>query len=268
MSGSGPTTLAIALVTAVAAWWPQPAGMGGGTFGDRDEAGRWERRLEALSPADPMAYFELAEEVADTAGGEAQLALARHLFGLAGALDPQRLGRSACLAIADLEPNEYARRRLLALGALLDRRAGGFAGQQPAGEVAIQPGAALAVSEAFSYYRKGEGARALKLLDRPGAMDLLEAWGGVVFTGGATRFIEDCRLYRGAREPMLPRQDLVAYLRFEAALLAGDNRSWSSDLLLTEGRPLIEVDPNRTEEVLGTDGSMPCFRGGRWMACD
>ncbi|MHC4210623.1 MAG: hypothetical protein ACYTE6_01770 [Planctomycetota bacterium] len=261
-------TFALALLAAASSWWPQPAGTGGGAFDSRDEAGRWERRLEALSPADPMAYFELAEEVADTAGSESQVALARHLFGLAGALDPQRLGRSACLAIADLEPNEYAKRRLLALGALLDRRAGGFAGRQPVGVVAIHPEAALAVSEALSYYRKGEGARALKLLDEPGAMELLEAWGGVVFTGGATRFIEDCRLYRGSREPMLPRQDLVAFLRFEAALLAGGDRSWSGDLLLTEGRSLIEVDPNRTEEVLGTDGSMPCFRGGRWMACD
>ncbi|MHC4589637.1 MAG: hypothetical protein ACYTAQ_09945 [Planctomycetota bacterium] len=161
-------TFALALLAAASSWWPQPAGTGGGAFDSRDEAGRWERRLEALSPADPMAYFELAEEVADTAGSESQVALARHLFGLAGALDPQRLGRSACLAIADLEPNEYAKRRLLALGALLDRRAGGFAGRQPVGVVAIHPEAALAVSEALSYYRKGEGARALKLLDEPG----------------------------------------------------------------------------------------------------
>jgi hypothetical protein len=57
-------------------------------------------------------------------------------------------------------------------------------------------------------------------------------------------------------------------LRFEAAILAGDGRSWTADLLLTEGRPLIEVDPDRMEEALGADGSMPCFRGGRWVACD
>jgi hypothetical protein len=267
MSGSGLMTLAVVLVTA-SSWWPQPAGSDNGTYGRRSEVGRWEQRLEALSPADPMAYFELAEEVADEAGNEGQIALARHLFGLAAALDPRRLGRSACLAIADLESNEYAKRRLLALGALLDRRAGGVAGLQPGESVAIDPDAALAISEAFSYYRKGEGTRALKRLDLPGAMDLLEAWSGVVFHGGATRFIEDCRLYRGARKPPVTQEDQVAFLRFEAALLAGDNRSWLGDLLLTEGRPLIEVDPNRAEEVLGTDGSKPCFRGGRWVTCD
>jgi hypothetical protein len=269
MSAGASWSMAIVLVAAGISWWPQPAGSGDGpSAGRRVGSGRWEQRLEALSPADPMAYFELAEEVADEAANEGQTALARHLFGLAGALDPQRLGRSACLAIADLESNEYAKRRLLALGSLLDRRAGGLAGPQPGDSVAIHPEAALAISEAFSYYRKGDGARALKQLDQPGAMDLLEAWSGVVFSGGATRFIEDCRLYRGARKPTLTREDLVAFLRFEAALLAGENRSWLGDLLLTEGRPLIEVDPNRTGEVLGTDGSLPCYRDGRWVVCD
>ncbi|MHC5006889.1 MAG: hypothetical protein ACYTGF_05970 [Planctomycetota bacterium] len=261
-------TFALALLAAVSSWGSQPAGSGDGTFDPWGEAGRWEQRLEALSPADPMAYFELAEEVADEGGNEAQVALARHLFGLAAALDPRRLGRSACLAIADLESNTYAKRRLLALGALLDRRAGGVAGQQPGDSVAIDPEAALAISEAFSYYRKGDGARALKRLERPGAMDLLETWSGVVFPGGATRFIEDCRLYRGARKPPVTPEDQVTYLRFEAALLSGESRSWLGDLLLTEGRPLIEVDPNRAEEVLGADGSRPCFRDGRWVTCD
>jgi hypothetical protein len=248
MSGGVPTAMLLVLVTAAGAWWPQPAG----------EVGRWEQRLEALSPADPMAYFELAEEIADAAADESQLALAGHLFGVAGALDPQRLGRSACLAIADLEPNEYAKRRMLALGALLDRRAGGLV-EQPGGALDIHPEDALAVSEAISHYRKGDGARALKLLLRPGAMDLLEAWGAVAFRGGAARFVEDCRLYRGSRKPTLTDQDLVTMLRFEAALLAGNNRSWSGDLLLTQGRPLIEVDPDRIEEALGADGSRPCF---------
>ncbi|MHC4218605.1 MAG: hypothetical protein ACYSU7_09145 [Planctomycetota bacterium] len=256
MSGGGGTALIMVIATAAAAWWPQA------------DADQWEERLEALSPADPMAYFELAEEVADEPGDGSQLALARHLFGLSGALAPQRLGRSACLAIADLEPNEYAKRRMIALGTLLDRRAGGLIGQQPGGAAPIHPEAALAVSEAISYYRKGDGARALKALDQPGAMDLLDAWGSVVFRGGATRFVEDCRLYRGARKPTLTPQDQIAILRFEAAILAGNDRAWSGDLLLTEGRPLIEVDPDRTEEVLGVDGSRPCYRNGHWVTCD
>ena len=218
MSAAGLITTVSVLVAAAAAWWPQPAGESGGAADAGVGSEQWEQRLEALSPADPMAYLELAEEVADGAGDESQIALARHLFGLAGALDPRRLGRSSCLAIADLEPNEYAKRRLLALGALLDRRPGGLGAQQPGTVEEIHAEAALAVSEAISFYRSGDGVRALKLLRRPGAMDLLETWGEVVFHGGATRFVEDCRLYRGSRKPPLPRPDQVAFLRFEAAL--------------------------------------------------
>jgi hypothetical protein len=57
-------------------------------------------------------------------------------------------------------------------------------------------------------------------------------------------------------------------LQFEAALLAGDNRSWAGDLLLTGGRPLIEVDPDRLDEALGVDASRPCYRQGKWTACE
>jgi hypothetical protein len=268
MTAAAPTAVIVVLMAAAATWWPQPGGEGAAAPEAMVEGERWERRLEALSPADPMAYFELAEEIADGAGEPVQVALARHLFGLAGALDPQRLGRSSCLGIADLEPNEYARRRLRALAALLDRRPAGLVARRPGTVPEIHPEAALAVSEAISRYRTGDGTRALKLLQRPGAMDLLEAWGDVAFRGGAKRFTEDCRLYRGSREPTPTDKDLLLMLRFEAALLAGVNRSWTGDLLLNEGRPLIEVDPDRIEEALGVDGSMPCYRGGQWVACD
>jgi hypothetical protein len=264
--GMTPTLLALAAALAMA-WWPQqPSDVEPPERGEG--VGPWERRLEALGPADPMAYFELAEEVADSAADEGERALARRLFGIAGALDPQRLGRSACLALADLEPVAHARRRLLALAALLDERGGGPAEDQPGGADALDPVAALAVSEAFGHYRRGNGARALRVLEKPGAMDLLEAWGGAVFRGGSAGFLEDCWLYRSSRRPVLKDQDRMGMLRFEAAVLAGANRSWSGDLLLNEGRPLIEVDPDHIEDVLGVNADRPCYRSGRWHECD
>ena len=66
---------------------------------------------------------------------------------------------------------------------------------------------------------------------------------------------------------MVARRDLVLMLRLEAALLAGPDRSWSGDMLLTQGRPLVEVDADRIEETLGVDASRPCYRNGRWVAC-
>ncbi len=257
MTGCGP---GLSLIVAAALWTAAPPeGTGAST--------PWEERLEALDPAAPMAYFELAEEVADEAEGDAERGLARHLFALAGSLDTHRLGRSVCLALADLETDELAKRRLLALGSLLDERVGRSGHEQIGGAPPYEPAAALAVAEALASYRKGNGSRALTLLRTPGAMDVLDAY-GTIFRGGSTRFVEDCQLYRSNRKPPVSEMDLLRMLRFEAALLAGDNRTWSGELLIGGGRPLIEVDPNRLEESLGVDATRPCYRKGTWVRCD
>jgi hypothetical protein len=226
-----------------------------------------EERLSALRPQRPMSYFELAEEIADAPQDQAQRDLARRLFGLAGALDPRRLGRSACLALYDLEPDENAKRRLLILAALLDERVAG-GGREPDRPVWADRAAALAVSEAIGHYRRGEGSKAINRINAPGAADLLESCGGMVFRGGPERFIEDCKTYRGARRPGVPASDLLTMLRFEAALLAGEKRSWSQDLLLGGGRPLLEVDPDRLADSLGADPALACWRAGRWQRCE
>jgi hypothetical protein len=226
-----------------------------------------EQRLAALRPQRALAYFELAEEIADAPQDQAQRDLARRLFALAGALDPKRLGRSACLALYDLEPDPIARRRLMVLAALLDERAAG-SGREPQRPEWADRAAALAVSEAIGHYRRGEGSKAIARIGAPGAMDVLEACGAIVFRGGSARFVEDCKAFRAARRPSVSDQDLVTMLRFEAALLSGENRSWSGDLLLGGGRPLLEVDPDRLAESLGADASQPCWRAGRWQRCE
>ncbi|MDY7107745.1 MAG: hypothetical protein SYC29_03825 [Planctomycetota bacterium] len=235
-----------------------------------DAAATWEDRLEALRPAVPMAYFELAEEVADRAEDEAQRGLARHLFALAGVLDRDRLGRSACLALADLAEREHERRRLIALASLLGRGGIGrsstsFEGLGLDGDPT--PTAMLALSEAFSYFRRGRGSQALAALREPGAMELLEACDPYL-PGGANRFLEECRSFRGRVRPNLSQADEIRMLRLETALLAGSDRPWSSALLYGEGRPLIEVDPARLEETLGVDASRPLYRNGRWVEAD
>ena len=55
-------------------------------------------------------------------------------------------------------------------------------------------------------------------------------------------------------------------LELEAALLAGTERTWSSELAFGGGEPLIEVDPHRVAETLGVDPSRPYYRDGRWHA--
>jgi hypothetical protein len=227
--------------------------------------GDWERELAALRPVDPLAYFELAEEIADAAAADDDRELARRLFALAGLLD-RRLARSSCLALADLAVDEQEHRRLTALAALLG--GGGIAppGAATSDGPSFAPGtaAALAVTEAFSHYRRGKGSRALTALRTPGALELLDSCDRFLY-GGVHRFLEDCKLYRKELRPGLSEEDRVRMLRLEIALLTGDERPWSSELLYAGGRPLVEVDPDQLEDAFRTDASRPIYRGGRWV---
>lgn len=223
----------------------------------------WSARLEQLRPQEPERYFDLAEEIADAASSPTERELAQHLFALAGALEPERLGRSACLALADMEENAQARRRLLALAALLPGPSGMSVGAGLAGLPDWTPAAATAVAEALGRYRRGDGTQALAALKEPGADALLQHFGRLL-PGGYQRFIEDCKVYRGQQEPTLSSTDVLRMLRFEEALLAGRDRTWSSELLLSAGQPLIEVDPMRLEESLNVDVTRPVYRNGRW----
>ncbi len=233
-----------------------------------DSENQWEQRLESLTPTKPLAYFELAEEIADTAEDEYNRKLAQHLFALSGVLDPKNLGRSACLALADMESRVHRKQRLLALSNLLDERGGSAGWVQTAQVKQISPSAAMAVSEALTHYRKGNGNRAIAALNNTtGAAELLESAGGVL-RGGVQRFIEDCKLYRVGRSPTISSDDLLSMLQLEAALLAGDDRTWSADEMLTDARPLLEVDPDNLQQTLLVDGSMAYYRNGQWVSAE
>ncbi len=230
-------------------------------------APQWAGRLESLHPSQPLAYFQLAEEVADAASNPAELELARHLFGLAGLLDTGRLGRSACYALADLAPDEAARDRYQVLAALLGRTT--FASRRHAesneGEVAVDElSAAVGLSEAFSYYRVGQGARALSAIRRPGARHLLLQLDHAI-PGGSIAFLEDCKLYRGQNRPPLNDDELAIMLQIDQGLLAQSRRSWSAELLITRGRPLIDMDPDRLDEAFGIDPARSIYRSGHWI---
>lgn len=223
----------------------------------------FEQRLLALDPATPMDYFELAEEIADVADDQTQHDLARRLFGLAGVLDRHRLGRSACLALADLETEPTAKRRLLALASLLGERDAASL-REWGGGVEPTSEAALAIATSFARYRTGDGAKALEALEGPGVMSLLESHQDALL-GGLRRYREDCKLYRGRLRPSLSDADIDRMLQLELLLIAGMSRPWSSELLLGYAHPLIEVDPDQLEESLGIDASRSIYRDGRWI---
>jgi len=221
----------------------------------------WTEQLEALQPQQPMAYFELAEDIADRAETPELRGLARHLFALAGALEPDRLGRSAALALADMEEDARAKRRLLALATLLGDE---LPGRTAAATSRISTGQALSICESMSLYRQGRGPQSLSELERSGALETLKRYGNML-PGGYNRFVQDCRIYRNDLAPQLSAAELVRMLRLEVALLAGEDRSWAADLQVTGAAPLIEVDPTRIAETLGVDAQRSVYRNGRWV---
>jgi len=229
----------------------------------------WSPRLESLTPDNPLAYFELGEEVMDAAAGDDDRNLARQLFRLAGALDPATFGRSAALALADLADDPQEKRRLLALAALLDRPGGGEGepnwGPPPEMARTIDLGGASSLSDSFSYYRRGLGNRAMEELDKdPAAAELLARYGDAI--GGEARYRENARRYRTGESPIKTWDELITMLRLEAALLAGEDRSWSAELLLTGGQPIVEIDPGDISGALGVNPARALWRNGRWVA--
>ncbi|MEC9372463.1 MAG: hypothetical protein VYC34_01410, partial [Planctomycetota bacterium] len=98
-----------------------------GAAADPNASLRWADRLESLTPSRPIDYFELAEEIAFEADNPEDERLASTLYVLSFELDRRRagaetLGRSVCLALAQLSKSEEERRWLLAMSKSLDRR--------------------------------------------------------------------------------------------------------------------------------------------------
>lgn len=232
---------------------------------------RWEARLTALHPDQPREYFLLAEDVTEAATTPREHELARRLFALAGLLDRATFGASAALALADLEPDETARRRLRALAALLadaSQRSLPSYAAPPATLRTWQPPTAVLLCDVFSQFRQGQGARALSRLRSGSTRELLErVVGNALPVGDGRTFDDTLRQYRTQRPPLTWDQRLT-FLRLERALLRGEARSWADEITLSQEKPLIEVDPERPEEVFGFTAEEPVYRDGRWTRPD
>lgn len=158
-------------------------------------------RLSALSPANPEAYYLLAEEIAaelPAASSETAQArrLAQQLYVLAYELDQRRpqesrqhLGRAVCLALAAIAPAEADQRWLWALARAADPRTAGPTWAplrlRPAPE-----SLALDLCAVLGYSRCGEGRRAEQILGRPGVSELLDRYDALLspigISGGAS----------------------------------------------------------------------------------
>ncbi|MFM7051732.1 MAG: hypothetical protein ACKOYN_06325 [Planctomycetota bacterium] len=228
-------------------------------------AERWKDRLERLDPLDPLGYLELAEEVADAAEREDERRLAAELYGLAGALDVPRLGRSAMLGLSSLAREPAERARTLAAAAILGASHGGSAAAsaEPLSQATDQQIDALA--RAFSYHRRGDGRRAMNALRQSGADELLEAVGPVL-PGGAAAFRDECRAMRSGGGPGADPETARAQMLIELALRQGRAAPLGVEMALTGDRPLVEVDLSDPQSVWRVDPRRPWWRNGGWAS--
>lgn len=220
---------------------------------------KWEPRLIALNPLRPMEYFLLGEEVVDAATTDAERQLARELFGLAGALDRDRLGRSAALARAAIASTPLEARRMQAAAALL-----GGVRYERASATADET-KSLALVRALSLYRLGKGQQALATLRAADAEPLLEEHDAMI-PGGAEGFLRECRTLRGGVRPTLDNATLRRMLLLEAALITPSPRAVSVDVAVTQGAPLIEIDVSNLGTLFRVDPTLATWRDGRWNA--
>lgn len=223
---------------------------------------QWNLRLKALDPERPIAYFELGEEIADSATTVDERSLARELFGLAGLLDRQALGQSAALAIADLEERPAARQRLRAAANLLadssqvDR-------ESTRGLETSREGR-LAFCRSLAALRRGDAARATRHLGKADARVVMEEL-AYVLPGGSARFQRDLKVYSGGLRPDLGKEELESHLVAESIALAPKQVNWSVMLRATGGAPLLVIDLERLDRLFGADPTRPYWREGRWV---
>lgn len=263
-------------------------------------------RLAALSPDNPMAYFELAEDVAAEQIGLDDRDLARQLYVFAAALStgdatqrsspevaPPWLAASACLGLASLAETDAERRWLHALAGTLAPEDARGAISRSATASRTEPGAED-LAAALDSLRAGYGQRAAKLLERPGASELLDRYERLLTAdgrpGGAARVraliakypvCRECRNERVVRDkdgahlcptcggrpgPHVQGLELVGQLRLESLLVSGIQRSWAAQVIADDGAPLRELDIQSVVDAFGVDLTRPWWRQGRWSS--
>lgn len=249
-------------------------------------------KLSALSPAEPMAYFLLGEEVLVEARSEADLALARTLLVLAHEADrrtdrPRGLSRSVYLALASIARDENERRWLRALAEESVR--GPIVPRQGVGEEEVRP-EALALAEAIGHWRAGDSRAARESLRAEGVSRLIERVSasvsgasevlirleqdvscsgcrnrGIVRSPGGRAGAGDeaymlCPLCRGNPGPRLSAGEFASSLAAESVLVRSRHGLWSAQVWLDGGRPLREPDADALAATFGVSPEKSVWR--------
>ena len=218
--------------------------------------------LQALDPAVPGDYFELAEHVADTADSPGDRDLAIRLFALAATLDPDRWGHGSLLGIRLLLSGDE--KRLRAVSALLELHDDDRPNLLPRQEVTLgaESTAAVKAFDVISFIRTGDSTRVRNLLQHGnGVREMLEAHGDSV-PGGMKRLLD--RASARNAQVLLNEKEYIALLQVQSRLLGGRQETWAATLAVGRGRPLEDLSEAQLGSVLELDLEMTTWRDGAW----
>ncbi|MFM9145926.1 MAG: hypothetical protein ACKORL_11395 [Phycisphaerales bacterium] len=123
----------------------------------------------------------------------------------------------------------------------------------------------MALLQAFSHYRRGEGGRAKEWLERAGAAALLDRH-PTVLPGGSARFRAECDAMRQSGPPIVAPAQVEALHALVAAAASGEPRSWSEAIVLEGPAPLPELNVSDPGAVFGVDPRASVWRSGAWAA--
>lgn len=259
-----------------------------------------DARLESLNPDDPEEYFLLGEEAME----EGQPDTAAHLFVLAASLDAERYGRSACLALAEIEKRRSRSARERDLRSLASLLSGTTTDAQSL-QVAEQEfrRAASLLSAMLGFYRQGDGQKALAALELNDATEQLVSEfgrsigsigriisfarnyprcptcrservikcptcrGGVV--PGRCAVCNDqhfilCNVCNGKPGEPISQAELDTMLRFEVTLQSGEASTWSARLAIDQDRPRPVLDLSMLPRWYEINSSLTVYRNGVW----
>lgn len=259
-----------------------------------------DERLAALTPGNPPGYFLLGEEAME----EGQLEAAARLFVLAASLDGERFGRSACLALAEIEKrrgNGPRERDLRSLASLL----GGSAvdvNDLRAAEREFRRAASL-LSAMLGFYRQGDGQKALAALELNDATERLVVEFGrsigsigriISFARNYPRCVSCrservipcptcrrgtvpghcaacggqafiiCNVCNGKPGEAVSQDEIDAMLRFEVTLQSGEHASWSARLSVDTDRPRPVLDLTMLPRWYDVNTTLTVYRSGAW----
>lgn len=270
-------------------------------LGDQPVVPDLPQRLAVLTPTEPLEYFLLAEEVAYEANEPGEVDLAVRLFLLAMHLDAEdggqtALARSSTIALRDLTTDEELHRLLAGLEAYyanapLDEVLEAADSPYDVGPPASRDDIDTAL-KTLSEYRLGQGRSASAGFRRPDVQTVLEPYEAaigsldelitysarnvvcrecnnqrVIVPGpGNEELIEPrlCPSCGGVPGPKLSDEDLDDQLRLELALRQGKYESWSVQLAIEGGTPLVPIDLEAVADLLEVDLSKTIWRAGKW----